>query len=123
MLRTCLVVDSSQVVRKVACRIFQTMQFETIEAETGQEALQKCEADMPDAILLDGRLPSMSSAEVLGTLRALPNGRKPLVIYCTTENDASEIARALSAGADDYILKPFDRESIRAKLTSAGLKS
>lgn len=123
MLRTCLVVDSSQVVRKVACRIFQTMQFETIEAETGQEALQKCEAAMPDAILLDGRLPTMSSAEVLGTLRALPNGRKPLVIYCTTENDASEIARALSAGADDYILKPFDRESIRAKLTSAGLKS
>lgn len=123
MLRTCLVVDPSQVVRKVARRIFETMQFQTIEAETGQEALQKCEGDMPDAILLDGRLSTMSSAEVLGTLRALPNGRKPLVIYCTTENDASEIARALSAGADDYVLKPFDRESIRAKLTLAGLKA
>ena len=121
MLRTCLVVDPPHVVRKVARRIFETMQFETREAETGQEALQKCEADMPDAILLDGHLPTMSSVEVLGTLRALPNGRKPLVIYCTTENDASEIARALSAGADDYVLKPFDRESIRAKLTSAGL--
>ena len=123
MLRTCLVVDASQVVRKVGRRIFETMQFQTSEAETGQEALQKCEADMPDAILLDGRLPTMSSVEVLGTLRTLPNGRKPLVIYCTTENDASEIARALSAGADDYVLKPFDRESIRAKLTSAGLLS
>ena len=123
MLRTCLVVDASQVVRKVARRIFETMQFQTSEAETGQEALQKCEADMPDAILLDGHLPTMSSLEVLGTLRTLPNGRKPLVIYCTTENDASEIARALSAGADDYVLKPFDRESIRAKLTSAGLLS
>jgi two-component system chemotaxis response regulator CheY len=121
MLRTCLVVDPSQVVRKVARRIFETMQFQTAEAETGQEALQKCEGDMPDAILLDGRLPTMSSSEVLGTLRALPNGRKPLVIYCTTENDSSEIARALSAGADDYLLKPFDLESIRAKLTSAGL--
>jgi two-component system, chemotaxis family, chemotaxis protein CheY len=123
MLRTCLVVDPSQVVRKVARRIFETMQFHTVEAETGREALQKCEADMPDAILLDGHLSTMSSAEVLATLRALPDGRKPLVIYCTTENDASEIARALSAGADDYVLKPFDRESIRAKLTSAGLKS
>ena len=123
MLRTCLVVDPSEVVRKVARRIFETMQFQIREAETGQEALQKCEADMPDAILLDGHLPTMSSVEVLGTLRTLPNGRKPLVIYCTTENDASEIARALSAGADDYVLKPFDRQSIRAKLTSAGLLS
>jgi two-component system, chemotaxis family, chemotaxis protein CheY len=122
-MRSCLVVDPSPVVRKVARRIFETMQFQIGEAETGQEALQKCEADMPDAVLLAGRLPSMSSLEVLGTLRALPNGRKPLVIYCTTGNDASEIARALSAGADDYLLKPFDRESIRAKLTSAGLQS
>jgi len=122
MLRTCLVVDPSSVVRKVARRIFEIMQFQTLQAETGQEALQKCEEDMPDAILLAGHLPTMSSVEVLGTLRALPNGRKPFVIYCTTENDASEIARALSAGADEYVLKPFDRESIGAKLTSAGLK-
>ena len=123
MPRTCLVVDPSPVVRRVARSIFETMQFQTREAETGQEALQTCEADMPDTILLDGRLPTMSSLEVIGTLRALPNGRKPHVIYCTTENDPSELARALSAGADDYVLKPFDRESIRAKLTSPGLKS
>ena len=65
MLRTCLVVDPSHVVRKVARRIFETMQFETSEAETGQEALEKCEAEMPDAILLDGHLPTMSNVEVL----------------------------------------------------------
>ena len=123
MLRTCLVVDPSQVVRKVARRIFETMQLETSEAETGQEALQKCAATMPDAILVDGHLPAMTNVEFLGTLRALPDGRKPLVIYCTTENDSSDIARALSAGADDYVLKPFDRESIRAKLTPAAHKS
>jgi two-component system, chemotaxis family, chemotaxis protein CheY len=123
MLRTCLVVDPSSVVRKVARRIVETMHFEADEAETGQEALQKCEANMPDAVLLDGHLPTMSSVEVLGTLRALPDGRKPIVIYCTTENDPSAIARALSAGADDYILKPFDRKSIGAKLASAETKS
>jgi two-component system chemotaxis response regulator CheY len=119
MLRTCLVVDPSSVVRKVARRIFEIMQFHTLEAETGQEALQKCEMAMPDAILLDGHLPTMSSVEVVGALRALPNGSKPLIIYSTTENDSSEIARALAAGADDYVLKPFDRESIRAKLSAA----
>ena len=121
--RTCLVVDPSQVVRKVARRIFETMQFETREAETGQEALQTCAADMPDAILLDGHLATMSSVAMLATLRALPNGRKPCILYCTTENDTSALARALSAGADDYLLKPLDRESIRAKLDAAGVQS
>jgi two-component system, chemotaxis family, chemotaxis protein CheY len=99
------------------------MQFETREAETGQDALQRCEADMPDAILLDGHLATMSSVAMLATLRALPNGRKPFIVYCTTENDTSALARALSAGADDYLLKPFDRESIRAKLDAAGVHS
>jgi len=94
-MRTCLVVDPSHVVRKVARRIFETMQFETSEAESGQEALEKCEAQMPDAILLDGRLPTMGNVELLSSLRALPNGRKPIVIYCTTENDSSELARPL----------------------------
>lgn len=121
-MRTCLVVDPSHVVRKVARRIFETMQFETSEAESGQEALEKCEAEMPDAILLDGHLPTMGNVELLSSLRALPNGRKPIVIYCTTENNSSELARALSAGADEYLLKPFDREGIRTKLAAAGIK-
>jgi hypothetical protein len=61
---------------------------------------------MPDAILLDGHLATMSGVAMLATLRALPNGRKPCILYCTTENDTSALARALSAGADDYLLKP-----------------
>jgi two-component system chemotaxis response regulator CheY len=121
-MRTCLVVDHSNVVRKVARRIFETMQFETSEADSGLEALEKCQAIMPDAILFDGHIPKTVSAEFLSSLRALPNGRKPVVIYCTTENDSSEIARALAAGADEYLLKPFDREGIHAKLTAAGMK-
>jgi two-component system chemotaxis response regulator CheY len=121
-MRTCLVVDPSHVVRKVARRIFETMQFETSEAENGQEALDKCQAGMPDAILLDGHLPKMGNIEFLASLRMLNNGRKPIVIFCTTENDSGEIARALTAGADEYVLKPFDRESIHAKLTAAGFK-
>jgi two-component system chemotaxis response regulator CheY len=122
-MRTCLVVDTSNVVRKVACRIFEGMQFVTGEAESGPQALEKCTAAMPDAILLDGHMPDVVATEFLASLRALPNGSKPIILYCTTENDQSELARALSAGADDYVLKPFDRESIRLKLTSAGLKA
>ena len=122
-MRTCLVVDPSNVVRKVACRIFESMQYVTGEAETAPQAMEKCMASMPDAILLDGHMPDVVATELLASLRALPNGSKPTILYCTTENDPSELARALSAGADDYILKPFDRESIRLKLTSPGVKS
>jgi two-component system chemotaxis response regulator CheY len=76
---------------------------------------------MPDAILLDWQMPAMGSVEFLSTLRAMPNGGKPLVIYCATENNSRDIALALSSGADDYILKPFEHEAIRAKLAAAGL--
>jgi two-component system chemotaxis response regulator CheY len=120
-MKTCLVVDDSDVVRKVARHIFQSFKFDSREAESGQAALEACEAAMPDAILLDWQMPTMGSVEFLATLRGMPNGGKPLVIYCATENNARDIALALSSGADDYVLKPFEREAIRAKLAAAGL--
>ena len=120
-MKTCLVVDDSEVVRKVACSIFANLQLEACEADSGQNALQMCAEAMPDAILLDCHIPSMGTVEFLSTLRGLPNGDKTVVIYCATENNSSEIARALSAGADDYVVKPFDRESLRGKLAASGL--
>jgi two-component system chemotaxis response regulator CheY len=120
-MKTCLVIDDSEVVRKVACTIFENLQFDASEAESGQEALDCCAKAMPDAILLDSHMPAMGTVEFLASLRALANGSKPIVVYCATENNSSEIMRALSAGADDYVLKPFDRESLRAKLAASGL--
>jgi two-component system chemotaxis response regulator CheY len=120
---TCLLVDNSVVVRKVARRIFETMEFETSEAESGPDGLEKCQVAMPDTILLNGNMNKSGGVDFLALLRAMPNGRKPFVIYCTTENDSSEIARALSAGADEYLLKPFDREGICAKLAAGGMET
>jgi two-component system chemotaxis response regulator CheY len=120
-MKTCLVIDDSEVVRKVARYIFENLKFETSEAETGQDALDSCAKAMPDAILLDSHIPAMPTAAFLSALRAMPNGDKPVVIYCATENDSTEIARALTAGADDYVLKPFDRESLSKKVTATGL--
>lgn len=54
-------------------------------------------------------------------MRSLPGGDAPKVVFCTTENDIGKIARALRAGADEYIMKPFDREIVEAKLLQAGL--
>ncbi|MFM9940645.1 MAG: response regulator [Hyphomicrobiaceae bacterium] len=120
-MKHCLVVDDSDVIRKVARRILETMNFEVTEAENGQEGVERCKAQMPDMVLLDWQMPVMSGLEFLGALRLANLERKPFVVYCTTENDPVEISKAIAAGADEYMLKPFDREAIEAKLALAGL--
>ena len=114
-MRTCLIVDDSSVVRKVARRILEDLDYIVDEAEDGQEAIDKCRQEMPDAILLDWNMPIMSGLEFLKLLRAYVGGEKPRVIYCTVENDIGAIALALKAGADDYMMKPFDQSVLVSK--------
>ncbi len=114
-MKSCLIVDDSSVVRKVARRILEDMDYIVEEAEDGQEAFTKCSKEMPDAILLDWNMPIMSGLEFLKLLRAYVGGEKPYVVYCTVENDIGAIAMALKAGASDYMMKPFDRHVLEAK--------
>jgi two-component system chemotaxis response regulator CheY len=116
----CLVVDDSAVIRKVARRILESMQFTIIEAEDGSKALDVCAMTMPDAILLDWNMPVMDGYEFLKVLRKAQNGDKPKVVFCTTENDVAHIARAMHAGADEYIMKPFDRDILVSKFREIG---
>ena len=120
-MKTCLVVDDSSVIRKVARRILESLQFTITEAEDGQQALDCCRRDMPEAILLDGNMPVMDGYDFLKALRRLPGGDRPKVVFCTTENDVVHIARALHAGANEYIMKPFDRDIVEAKFHEVGL--
>ncbi|MBV9558976.1 MAG: response regulator [Bradyrhizobium sp.] len=120
-MRTCLVVDDSAVVRKIARRILEEMDFQIVEAEDGEQALQACKNAIPEAILLDWNMPNMDGYEFLGNLRRLPGGDTPKVVFCTTENDIDHISRALAAGANEYIMKPFDKEIISAKFQEVGL--
>lgn len=120
-MKQCLVVDDSSVIRKVARRILEDLQFEITEAEDGQQALDACRKAMPDAILLDWNMPVMDGLEFLTSLRREPGGEKPIVVFCTTENDVAHIARAIRAGANEYIMKPFDREIVEAKFQEVGL--
>ena len=119
-MKTCLVVDDSRVIRKVARRILEDIGFDIAEASDGAEALAWCRAAMPDAILLDWNMPVMNGIEFLRALRAEPEGRKPNVVFCSVENDPARIAEALDAGADEYIMKPFDGEIITSKLSMMG---
>lgn len=120
MMKTCLVVDDSSVVRKVARRILENLKVTATEADSGQQALDQCQQAMPDAIILDYHMPGMGTVEFLSSLRALPSGKKPFVVYCTTENDTADISRTIAAGADDFVIKPFDREALRTKLAAGG---
>ena len=120
-MKICLVVDDSSVIRKVARRILEGLEFEINEAEDGEQALEICRIRMPDAVLLDWNMPKMDGYEFLRVLRRLPDGDRPKVVFCTTENDVAHIARALHAGANEYIMKPFDKEIVEAKFQEVGL--
>lgn len=120
-MKTCLVVDDSRVIRKVARRILEGLEFDCDEAGDGAAALDKCRSRMPDAILLDWNMPVMNGMDFMAALRREPGGDNPVVVFCTTENDMQKITEALRAGADEYIMKPFDSEILQSKLEQAGL--
>lgn len=120
-MRRCLVVDDSRVIRKVARRILEDMRFQIEEAGDGMAALTACRRQMPDAILLDWTMPVMSGIDFLRRLRAEPGGDKPAVVFCTTENDIERMSEALEAGADEYMMKPFDGDILQSKFIQAGL--
>ncbi len=120
-MKHCLVVDDSSVIRKVARRIFEGFDFTVSEAEDGSQALESCRRQMPDIVLMDWHLPAMEGVDVVASLRKLDHGRQPKVLFCVSEADVAQIAKALRAGADEYILKPFDRELVEAKLHEFGM--
>ena len=118
--RTCLIVDDSRIIRKVARRIVESLGFEVDEAADGAEALAFCASVMPEVILLDWSMPVMDGMTFLRRLRTLPGGSGPKVLFCTIETRAERIAEALSAGADDYVMKPFDGEILTSKFAEVG---
>lgn len=120
-MKNCLIVDDSRVVRSVAKKIVQDLGFQTSEAENGLVAFTSCQALMPDVILLDWNMPEQSGIEFLRDLRKSPGGDKPIVIFCTTENDLNFIVEALESGANEYIMKPFDLEIVKTKFKQVGL--
>jgi len=121
MMKTCLVVDDSKVIRKVARHILETLEFTVTEAGDGQEALDRCRADSPDVVLLDWNMPVMSGIEFLRALGQEALDHRPKVIFCTTENGIAHIRAAIDAGADEYVMKPFDRETLESKFQLVGV--
>ena len=120
-MKTCLVVDDSSIVRKIARRILEELQFNVVEAEDGVDALVHCKRAMPEAILLDWNMPVIDGYQFLGHLRRMPGGDTPKVVFCTTETSIDHISRAIDGGANEYIMKPFDKGIVSAKFAEVGL--
>ena len=120
-MKSCLVVDDSKVIRKVARHILEASQFEVREAGDGREALASCIATPPDVILLDWNMPVMSGMDFLRALGEAAVANRPKVVFCTTENGMAYIRAAIEAGADEYVMKPFDRDTLESKLQIVGV--
>jgi len=120
-MKFCLVVDDSEVIRKVARRLIELNRMIPLDAEDGPSALALCEQNMPDVILVDWQMPLTDGADLIEAIRAMDEGDLPKIIYCCSEVDPKDIRRALNVGADDYLMKPFDRQSIHVVLAENGL--
>jgi two-component system chemotaxis response regulator CheY len=120
-MKHCLIVDDSRVIRKVSRHIVEGLGFEVNEAENGQDALESCHETMPDLVLLDWNMPVMSGIEFIAALRGIEGGSRPKVVFCTAQHDVSHVRDGIAAGADEYVMKPFDHETLQVKLTRVGL--
>jgi two-component system, chemotaxis family, chemotaxis protein CheY len=116
-MKRCLIADDSAIIRKVARQMLEQMNFEVLEAENGLEAIDRCKSDAPDVVLLDWQMPIHGAMDFLALLRKQTSGPRPQVIYCITENDPVDISRAFAAGADNYLMKPYNRQMLKTKLT------
>lgn len=111
-MQKCLVIDDTSVIRKVAHAILLDMSYLVLEASDTDEAFKLCKTEQPDVVILDWHIPDCDPLEFLTALRSTFTGRRPYVLYCTSEKDPDIISAAIDAGADDFILKPFNRASL-----------
>ena len=109
------------VIRKVARRILEGLEFEIAEAEDGEQALECCQRQMPDAVLLDWNMPKMDGYEFLRALRRMPDGDRPESGVLHHRKRRRPYRARDARGANEYIMKPFDKEIVEAKFQEVGL--
>lgn len=118
--RQCLIVDDSRMIRKVSRRIVEGLGYAVTEAENGEEGLARCKASMPDLVITDWNMPVMTGIEFVSRLRAIAADCQPRVVFCTTNSGAKDIHKGIDAGADEYVIKPFDETALLTKLQAIG---
>jgi len=117
-----LVVDDSRAIRMILARSLKALGFEILEAGNGREALDRLQdIDRVDLLLVDWNMPEMNGYELVQAVRSEPSYSDLYVVMVTTEAETSQVIKALEAGANEYIIKPFTKETIHEKLQILGL--
>lgn len=119
--QVCLIVDDSRTVRHIARRILEDAGMRALEAADGADGLEACLTHRPDYVLLDWNMPRMSGLDCLKAIRRELGPDLPRVILCTTENDPEHIVAAIEAGAQEFIMKPFDADILMGKISEASI--
>ena len=117
-----LVIDDSKAMRSILSRMLQGLGFEVLEASNGREGLQRLQAiGKVDLALVDWNMPEMNGLEFIRTVRAEQSYDGVLLMMVTTETEMENVVRALAAGANEYVMKPFTQEIILEKLQIFGM--
>jgi two-component system chemotaxis response regulator CheY len=117
-----LVVDDSRAIRSIIGKAVRELGFEVHEAGHGGEALAKLgELGKVDLMLVDWNMPEMNGFDFLVAARQNPAWKDTVIMMVTTETEMSQMQRALEAGANEYVMKPFTVDILRAKLQLVGL--
>ena len=118
-----LVIDDSRAIRLILARILRELGFAVDEATNGREGLARLDdGEPPDLVLVDWNMPEMSGIDFVIAARKPPYSSTARVMMVTTETEVPQMVRALEAGADEYVMKPFTREAIVEKLQLLGLE-
>lgn len=112
----CFIVDDSDIVRKYTRLVFESLQYRVSESASTENLIQRFENDPPDFVIVDWRMPGADPIQFISQIRKARLERRPFVLYFPTEYDPTDIDKALGAGADDFVLKPINREIIEMKL-------
>ncbi len=118
-----LIIDDAKAMRIILKQIIQSIGGQVEEAGNGNEGLEKLKSmGQADLVLVDWNMPEMNGLDFVRAVRADPNYRKLPIMMVTTETEASQMGKALAAGANEYDTKPFTKDTIAGKLTLLGVK-
>jgi two-component system, chemotaxis family, chemotaxis protein CheY len=116
-----LVIDDSRAVRMIVGNILREQGFEVVEAVHGQEGLQRLHENPEiSLVLVDWNMPVMDGLEFIEAVRRVPAWNAVQLVMVTTETEAEQVQRAMNAGANEYVMKPFTPEVLVAKLSLLG---
>ncbi len=117
-----LVVDDSRAIRRIVSDIMKQLNFEVIEAGNGLEALDRLQQyGAPDIVLVDWNMPEMNGLDFIRAVRANPIYADLPLMMVTTETEMERMALAFMAGVNEYVMKPFDKQTIHDKLQLLGI--